>query len=145
MARAAHTNLRKCGLSSGAPPVMSRVGRRFLAAVRAGTDVAVHAGLVAAIADIDLERVEAAALNRRKGNLTKPRPGIAHRARSIFATQIRIACGARHVDWHGPRTKSREDIWRRRSAKRVGVALPKPCAPRTAAATRANAQFARAG
>src|SRR5262249_246086 len=103
---------------------VDHLARHFLAAVWAGTDVAVHAGLVAAIADIDLERVEAAALNRRKGNLLKPRPGIAHRARSIFATQIRIACGARHVDWHGPRTKSREDIWRRRSAKRVGV----PCA-----------------
>src|SRR5262249_29949579 len=25
-------------------------------------------------------------------------------------------------DWHGPRTKSREDIWRRRSVKRVGAA-----------------------
>src|SRR5262249_48725422 len=85
------------------------------------------------IADIDLERIEAAAPKRRKGNLTKPRPGIAHRARSIFAAQIRIACGARHVDWHGPRTKSREDIWRRRSAKRVGVPHSRglvPSAPR---------------
>src|SRR5262249_19483582 len=87
---------------------VDHLARHFLAAVRAGIDVAVYAGLVAAIADIDLERVEPAPPNRRKGNLTKPRPGIAHRARSIFATQIRIPCRARHVDWHGSRTKSRE-------------------------------------
>src|SRR5262249_18950138 len=65
-------------------PRVDPLARHFLAAVRAGIDVAVHAGLVAAIADIALERVEPAPPNRRKGNLTQPRPGIAHRARSIF-------------------------------------------------------------
>src|ERR1700730_13337078 len=98
------------------------LARHFLAAVRAGVDMAVHAGLGAAIADIDLKRIEPAPPNRRKGNLLKPWPGIAHDARSIFATQIRITGGARHVDWRGSRTKSREHIWPRRSAKRVGVA-----------------------
>jgi hypothetical protein len=61
---------RKWWLISGAPPVMSRVGmpartsvqavlyrlrRHHLAAVRPGVDVAVPAGLVAHIADVDLE------------------------------------------------------------------------------------------
>ena len=95
MARAAVTSRRKCGLSSGAPPVMSSVrdapafaGRRapcrrprrhFLGAVRAGIDVAMHAGLVAAIADIDLQRVEPAAPERRKLDRFEQRPSIAHR------------------------------------------------------------------
>src|SRR5262249_49974633 len=59
---------------------VDHLARHFLAAVRAGIDVAVHAGLVAAIADIDLERVEPAAPDRRKGNLAKPRPRVTHRA-----------------------------------------------------------------
>src|SRR5262245_36569887 len=77
------------------------LARHSLGTVRAGVDVAVHAGLIAAIADIDLKRVEPAAPDRRKGNLLKPRPGIAHRVRPLFATQIRMACGARHVEWRG--------------------------------------------
>ena len=65
------TSQRKCGFSSGAPPVMSTVGiprpgreveagghrlpAHHLAAVGPGVDVAVPAGLVAELADVDLE------------------------------------------------------------------------------------------
>ena len=95
-ARALLTSRRKCGLSSGAPPVMSSVGMRrrsrnvsamsatvrahFLGAMRARIDMAVHAALVAAIADIELQRVEPAAPDRREGDLLQQRQGLAHRA-----------------------------------------------------------------
>ena len=54
------------------------LGGHFFGAVGARVDVAMHAGLVAAIADIDLERVEPAAPDRREGNLLKQGPSIAH-------------------------------------------------------------------
>jgi hypothetical protein len=41
--------------------------------------VAVHAGLIAAVADIDLQGVYAAAGERRKFDPSKKRPSIAHR------------------------------------------------------------------
>jgi hypothetical protein len=66
---------RKFGLSSGAPPVISRVGmswtahdldhfggavssRHRLAAVRPCIDVAMRTGLVAQLADVDLQHVD---------------------------------------------------------------------------------------
>ncbi len=41
-------------------------------------DVAMHAGLVAAIADIDLQRVEPAAADRRERDRFEQRPGVSH-------------------------------------------------------------------
>ncbi len=51
----------------------------LLGALRARTHVAVHAGLIAAVADIDLQGVYAAAGERRKFDPSKKRPSIAHR------------------------------------------------------------------
>ena len=86
LARAASPAGGNCALSSGAPPVMSSVamrrratkvehhvgdlGRHLLGAVRPGIDVAMEAGLVAAIADIDLQRVELAAADARERALS---------------------------------------------------------------------------
>ena len=82
-ARAATTRARKCGLSSGAPPVRSSVShsgaggeegqhgvdglaRHLLGAVRPGIDVAVHAALVAAVAEIDLQGFDGTPAQRRE-------------------------------------------------------------------------------
>ncbi len=94
-------------LSSGAPPVMSSVEmrrrsrkastrsatsrRHLLGAVRAGIDVAMHAGLVAAIADIDLQRVERPAPERRKRDLLEQRPSVAHQRASRTRRFVRAA------------------------------------------------------
>jgi hypothetical protein len=42
--------------------------------------MAMHAGLVAAVADIDLQRVEPAAANWREGDLFEPRQAFVHAA-----------------------------------------------------------------
>jgi hypothetical protein len=45
--------------------------------------MAMHARLIAAIADIDLQRIEPAAPERRKIDLIEKRPGIAHQRSRI--------------------------------------------------------------
>src|SRR5262249_43799793 len=52
----------------------------LLAAVGPGVHVAMHAGLIAAVAEIDLQGVEAAAADRRKRNRFEERPSVAHEA-----------------------------------------------------------------
>jgi len=54
------------------------VARHFLGAVRPGIDVAVHAALIAAVADIHLQRVETSALERREGDGVEQRQRVAH-------------------------------------------------------------------
>ena len=127
MSRAAVTSRRKFGLSSGAPPVMSSVrcgavqevdhqigGRRvhFLGAVRSGVDVAVHAGLVAAIADVDLQRSAARARSAEtKSCRAKAKcraSGIPRRFRSGPETGTALA--ARHLGTPCAGTNSRE-LW----------------------------------
>src|SRR5262249_6341270 len=51
---------------------------RFLAAMRVGVEVAVHARLIAAVADIDLQRVEPPAPDRREREVFKQWPSVAH-------------------------------------------------------------------
>ena len=80
---------------------VDHLARHFLAAVRAGVDVAVHAGLVATISDIDLKRIEPAPPKRRKGNLLKPRPGIAHGA------PLDVGNADSHNRWRGSRRLER--------------------------------------
>src|SRR5258708_3173374 len=65
-------------VESGDAPALQKFQRHvgdaaahLLGAVRARSDMAMHAGLVAAIADVDLERVEPAAAKRREGNCFK--------------------------------------------------------------------------
>ena len=59
---------------------VDRLARHFLDAVRSGCDVAMHAGLVAAITDIYLQGVEAAAGEGGKWNPVEQRSGIMHAA-----------------------------------------------------------------
>ncbi len=51
----------------------------FLGAVRPRIDVTVDAGLIAAIADVDLQRFQLAPPDGRKSNLVEQRQRIAHR------------------------------------------------------------------
>ena len=62
------------------------VAAHLLGAVRARVDVAMHAGLVAAIADIDLQGVEPAAADRREGNFLQQRKGVVHAGNVAEAT-----------------------------------------------------------
>src|SRR4051812_5516178 len=64
---------------------VDHLARHFLGAVRTGVDMAMHAGLVAAIAKIDLQRVEPSPSDRGKGDLLEQWPGVAHRARPTGA------------------------------------------------------------
>ena len=50
----------------------------LLGAVRTRADMAMHAGLVAAVADIDLQGVKPAAADRREGNFLQQRKGLVH-------------------------------------------------------------------
>ena len=81
---AASTRNRKLGFNSGAPPVRSSTatpdadrksttcscgtGGHLLGALRTRVHVAVHAGLVAEVAEVDLQRGEPAPAHRRKGS-----------------------------------------------------------------------------
>ena len=96
-----------------------RVGdlaRHLLGAVRPGIDVAMEAGLVAAIADIDLQRVEPAAAERRKGNGIEQRQHVAHGRSSLGAPnlgpQMPRAGGRRHPAADNIGTNRREATYR---------------------------------
>jgi hypothetical protein len=71
---------------SDPPPFKERqngiggLAAHLLGAMRARADMAMHAGLVAAVADIDLQRVEPSAANRREGYLLEPRQTLVHAA-----------------------------------------------------------------
>ena len=65
-----------------AKKVQDQVGDRtghFFGSVGPGIDVTMDAGLVAAIADVDLQRFQLAAPDRRKSNLVEQRQRVAHR------------------------------------------------------------------
>ncbi len=58
--------------------VSDRTGH-FFGPVWPGIDVTMDAGLVAAIADVDLQRFQLAAPDRRESNLVEQRQRVAHR------------------------------------------------------------------
>jgi hypothetical protein len=57
-------------------------GIHRLGAVRPGVDVAMEAGLVAAVAEVDLKRGQPPAPDRRKGDGPKPGKRFVHRSSS---------------------------------------------------------------
>ena len=116
------TRSRKCGFSSGAPPVTSSVPilraastrstwstvsrRHHFLAIGARIDVAVVARLVAAVADVDLQRVERAPGDRRKiGGLEQRQRGV-HRAPVVARalTAIEPATSGRRIMGSQPPT-----------------------------------------
>ena len=64
------------------------VAVHLLGPVRAGVDVAVQAGLVAAVAEVDLQGVDAAAANRRKVRRLHQRKGGMHVWGSVFCLLV---------------------------------------------------------
>ena len=66
---------------------IDNVRRHLLGAVRARVDMAVDAALVAAVADIELQRIEPPAPDRRERNLFEQRQGLAH---DKFAISVRL-------------------------------------------------------
>ena len=61
----------------------------FLGAVRTCVDMAVHAALVAAIPDIELQGVEPSAPDRREGDLLQQRQSLAHARQSSEVCRCR--------------------------------------------------------
>ena len=59
------------------------LGRHLLGTLRACADMTMHAGLIAAIAEIDLQGLEPAAPERRKSDLFEQRQRVAHRSSRI--------------------------------------------------------------